>query len=124
MKRLPILLLLSIGTAVADTQDRPRTPVPEARPLMLEALRAPNGEAYGVLSGEMAEAISRQFSTTSPIQIDVVTKRRYRQAGCARLNVTFWQDGVLLPGSQQPSRQTLMFGIDYCLDGLPPRSRD
>jgi hypothetical protein len=34
----------------------------------------------------------------------------------------FWQDGVLLPGASSPRRQTIDFGINYCLDGQPPRS--
>jgi hypothetical protein len=54
--------------------------------------------------------------------IDVTTEKRYAQAGCARLNVRFWQDGVLLPGASSPRRQTMDFGINYCLDGQPPQS--
>jgi len=34
----------------------------------------------------------------------------------------FWQDGVLLPGASSPRRQTMDFGINYCLDGRPPQS--
>jgi hypothetical protein len=37
--------------------------------------------------------------------------------------VLFWQDGVHLPEAKAPRRQRIEFGIDYCLDGLPPRSR-
>ena len=54
--------------------------------------------------------------------IDVATEKRYAQTGCARLNVRFWQDGVLLPGTSVPRRQTMDFGINYCLDGQPPQS--
>lgn len=71
----------------------------------------------------MAEAISQRFQSSAPILIDVVTERRLPQAGCARLKVSFWQDDVRLPGSNAASRQTLDLGIDYCLDGQPPRPR-
>ena len=100
-----------------------RTPVPDARPVLLGALQSSDGTAHGVLVGELAEAITRHFEASSPIWIDVSTEKRYQQAGCSRLKVLFWQEGVQLPGVQAPRRQTIEFGIDYCLDGLPPRSR-
>lgn len=100
----------------------PRTPVSDARPVMLAAIQASNGEAHGVLTGDIANAISQRFGATSPIFIDVTTERRYQQPGCSRLKVSFWQDGVLLPGAKAPRKQSMEFGINYCLDGLPPKS--
>jgi len=99
-----------------------RTRVPDARPVMLAALQATDGQAHGILTGEMADAITKRFGATSPIYIDVASEKRYAQAGCSRLKVTFWQEGVLLPGAMTPRRQTMDFGIDYCLDGRPPQS--
>ena len=89
---------------------------------MLAALQASDGQAHGVLTGEMADAITRRFGATSPIFIDVTTEKRYAQPGCSRLKVTFWQGGVHLPGARTPRRQTMEFGINYCLDGRPPQS--
>ncbi|QDL38737.1 hypothetical protein [Rhodoferax sediminis] len=110
--------------AFADdsAQMYPRTPVPDARPVMLAAIQATNGEAHGVLTGDVANAISQRFGASSPIFIDVTTERRYQQPGCSRLKVLFSQDGVLLPGAPAPRKQTMEFGINYCLDGLPPKS--
>ncbi|MDR2260770.1 MAG: hypothetical protein LBE06_07560 [Azoarcus sp.] len=99
-----------------------RQEVEGAKPLMLAALRAEEGKAHGILVGEIAEAITQKFAATSPIYIDVSTLKRYRQPGCSRLNVTFWQEGVRLPRAHAPRRQTVEFGINYCLDGLPPKS--
>lgn len=102
-----------------------RTPVTDARPLMISALKAADGQARGVLRGELADAITQRFAATSPIFIDVTTEKRYSQPGCGRLKVTFWQDGVRLPNAASapsPRRQTVDFGINYCLDGLPPKS--
>lgn len=99
-----------------------RTPVPDPRPLMLAALQASDGQAHGTLTGDIADAITRRFNASSPIYIDVATERRYAQPGCARLKVTFWQEGVQLPSAAGPRRQTVEFGINYCLDGRPPRS--
>lgn len=89
---------------------------------MLSALRASDGQAHGVLAGKTADAITRRFNATSPIYIDVSTERRYAQSGCSRLKVSFWQDGVLLPRAKAPRRQTMDFSINYCLDGLPPKT--
>jgi hypothetical protein len=114
-------LLAAFATCVLADDVR-RTPVPDARPVMLAALRATDGQAHGVLTGEMADAITKRFGATSPIYIDVSTEKRYAEPGCSRLKVTFWQDGVLLPGAKTPRRQTIDFGINYCLDGRPPQS--
>lgn len=114
-----MVALLSTGAAPAQQ----RLPVPDARPLMLAAIDAPDGRAHGVLDGHLAEAITRRFDAATPIYIDVSTERRYSQPGCSRLQVRFSQDGVRLPGTDAPRRQTLDFGIDYCRDGLPPKSR-
>ncbi|MCD9026706.1 hypothetical protein LDO26_00565 [Luteimonas sp. BDR2-5] len=108
--------------ALAGIDASERAPVPDARPLLVAALRAPDGRATGVLSGALADGISQRFQASGPILIDVTTVHRYVQPGCARLNVAFWQDGVLLPGAGAPQRQTIDFGINYCLDGSPPRS--
>jgi hypothetical protein len=29
---------------------------------------------------------------------------------------------VLLPGAKAPRKQTIEFGLNYCLDGMPPKS--
>ncbi|WP_232834570.1 hypothetical protein [Rhodoferax ferrireducens] len=100
----------------------PRTPVSDARPVLLAAIQASNGEAHGMLTGDVANAITQRFGATSPIFIDVTTERRYQQPGCSRLKVLFWQDGVLLPGAKDPRKQSMEFGINYCRDGLPPKS--
>ncbi len=105
---------------IAD--DLLRAPVSDPRPVMLAALQSVDGEAHGILSGEISDALTQRFAAISPIYIDVTTEKRYAQAGCARLNVRFWQDGVLLPGASSPRRQTMDFGINYCLDGRPPQS--
>jgi len=120
--RLKLLFLLASPIAHALAEPIERTPVQDPRPLMIAAIDAPTGEAHGVLVGEIADAITRRFVATTPIYIDVTTQRRYAQAGCARLTVKFWQDGVRLPGSQSPRKQTIEFGINYCRDGRPPES--
>lgn len=117
---LPLGLAMAVSSPVATAQER--IAVSDARPLLLAAIDAPDGRAHGVLSGPMAEAITARFKATSPVYIDVSTERRYAQPGCRRLKVSFWQDGVQLPGAPGPRRQTIDFGLNYCRDGMPPRS--
>lgn len=112
--------LLAPGPSLAGTPER--TPVPDPRPLLLAALQSREGQAQGVLTGETAEAITRHFAASSPIYIDVSTLKRYAQPGCARLNVRFWQEGVKLSAEAAPRRQTIDFAMNYCMDGLPPKS--
>lgn len=99
-----------------------RVPVPNIRPLMVSAIESQTGKAHGVLTGEVADAISNKFRGTTPIYIDVSTEKRYAQPGCSRLKVKFWQDGVLLPGTSGRRKQTIEFGINYCRDGSAPKS--
>lgn len=119
---LVAMAVAAVGLTVAHAEPD-RMPVPDPRPLMLHALQSADGTAHGVLAGAFADAITARFKAGSPVYIDVTTVRRYRQPGCSRLRVLFWQDGVLLPGAKEPKRQTIDFGIDYCLDGQPPQSR-
>jgi hypothetical protein len=116
----PLGLAMVLSSFVATAQER--TAVPDARPLLLAAIDAPDGRAHGVLSGPMADAITARFKATSPVYIDVSTERRFAQQGCRRLKVSVWQDGVQLPGEPVPRLQTIDFGLNYCRDGLPPRS--
>ena len=121
--KCPVFAWLAIITGtMLDASAQERIPVQDARPLLIAAIDAPSGEAHGMLVGEIADAVTQRFKGTSPIYIDVTTVRRYAQAGCRRLNVRFWQDGVQLPGVPAPRRQTIDFGINYCRDGQPPKS--
>lgn len=122
MKAITVLVSAACALFASTSTAQERLPVRDAKQLMLSALDAPDGKAHGVLVGEVAEAISKRFNATTPIYIDVSTERRYAQAGCSRLKVSIWQDGVQLPGSPSPRHQVIDFGIDYCRDGRPPKS--
>ena len=122
MKVISIACALTTCAALAHAQAVERTAVADARPLIIAAIDSPAGIAYGVLVGDTADAITRQFKGDSPIYIDVSTERRYAQAGCSRLKVLFWQEGVWLPGAPSPRKQSIEMGINYCRDGLPPKS--
>jgi hypothetical protein len=119
MKTIAAAAAISLAGGAAAQQ---RVAVPDAQQLLVAAIDAPDGQARGVLAGELADAITTRFKSTTPIHIDVSTLKRYAQHGCRRLNVRFSQDGVQLPGTPAPRRQTIDFGINYCRDGQPPKS--
>jgi len=116
---LPLLLASALSTAAPAQQ---RVSVENAKALLVAAIDAPDGQAHGILTGPLADAITERFKATTPIYVDVSTERRYAQEGCRRLKVRFWQDGVQSPGQPAPRRQTIDFGINYCRDGMPPKS--
>lgn len=110
------------SSALAQTGLVARREVTEIKPLMIEAIDSPQGQAHGRLTGELVDAIGRQFSTSAPINVDVVTLIRYAEEGCRRLSVLIWQEGVRLRQGDPGSRQSVEFGINYCRSGLPPQS--
>lgn len=122
MKTVCIACAFSASIVIVDAYASDRMTVSDARPLVIAAIESPTGVAHGILIGDAADAITRQFNATSPIYIDVTTDRRYTQTGCSRLKVLFWQEGVLLPSAVSPRKQTIEIGINYCRDGLPPKS--
>jgi hypothetical protein len=65
---------LCVATSYRRRRANQRTPVPDARPVMLAALQASDGQAHGVLTGDVADAITQRFNATSPIFIDVTTE--------------------------------------------------
>ena len=115
-------LVLGLCLTAAEAAAQQLVPVEMLRALLVAAIDAPDGRAHGILAGDMADAITRRFGASAPVHIDVRTERRYTQAGCSRLQVRFSQDGVQLPGSTPARRQTVDIGINYCRDGLPPKS--
>ena len=122
MKVVSVAFVLTTCATFACVHPFERTPVADARPLMISAIDSPAGVASGVLIGDTAEAITRQFKGTSPIYIDVSTEYRYAQVDCSRLKVMFRQEGIVVPGATSPRTQSIEMGINYCRYGLPPKS--
>ena len=122
MKLCSVLAMAALLCGVDVAQAQHRVAVRDPKRLLIAAIDAPSGRAQGVLSGDVADAITQRFKGTTPIYIDVSTERRYAQAGCSRLKLSLWQDSVQLPGAPSPHRQVIDFGIDYCRDGQPPKS--
>ena len=120
---LGILMASIVGMSISRADDiEGRIVVSDPRALMVAAIDSPAGEAHGIMIGKMTDLISKFFSTEAPLYIDVTTQRRFTQAGCSRLKVLFSQEGVKLKDDVPPRKQTVEIGINYCRDGLPPKS--
>jgi len=115
-------MLMAASSVLAQSDLAARREVKEVRLLLLEAIDSPQGQARGRLTGELVDAIGRQYGTSAPINVDVITLVRYAQEGCRRLSVLIWQEGVRLRQGDPGSRQSVEFGINYCRSGLPPQS--
>ncbi len=100
-------------------QTTQRIAVTEIKPLL--ALAAERGAAHGVLTGPGADYVRRRFDATTPIEIDVRTLHALPQPGCARLEVTTRQRGVLEHGKR--GDQELQWQISFCSDGSFPEKR-
>ncbi len=121
----PVSPMLGLGLLLAASPapaTGSRLALEDARPLMLRALDAADGRAQGVLVGDSARSLAQHFQTSAPVLVDVVTLRHFSQPGCRRLQVTFRQEGVRLPGADLAGPRSLAFCINFCRDGQPPRS--
>lgn len=110
----------------------PRQSVESVQPLLLTAVK--QGQAFGVLVGPAAEAITNQFVSRAPINIDVTAVGDLPTPGCKRLLVDTHQDQVVdrdrstqpgVPGQQQQAKPMgLKYQISYCANGtFPPSAR-
>jgi len=125
MLKLIITLAVASIAQAAVAEGAPRLLVEEPRllrTLLVAAIDSPTGEAHGQISSDIAKMMSDRFRTTEPILIDITTERRYAQPGCRRLKIRFAQDGVVMPGASAPQNKTVDIGLNYCRDGLPPKS--
>ena len=86
--------------------------------LMVEAIR--NGRASGVMGGDIAAKFKAQFKSRAPLLVEVWTLKKYRQPGCARLEVDYEKSDV--PTPKGDTSVFLKTQINYCLDGTAPQS--
>ena len=99
MKLCSVLAMVALLCGVDVAQAQHRVAVRDPKLLLIAAIDAPSGQAQGVLSGDVADAITQRFKGTTPIYIDVSTERRYAQAGCSA------PQGQPLAGRRATARQ-------------------
>lgn len=89
------------------------------KPILVQAIDAPDGKASGVIAGPIAEKFRAITGSSDAVVVEVTTLKSFKQEGCKRLNVRLKQANV-------PTKdgKTTVFAIDYginlCRDGSPP----
>lgn len=86
--------------------------------LMVETIR--KGSAEGVMSGEIAKKFADQFRSNGTLLVNAKVLKRYKQKGCARLEVDYTKKDV--PTAKGPAAAHLNTQINYCIDGRAPDS--
>lgn len=89
------------------------------RALLMQALEAPDGQARGIIEGKEADAIHKATGVNDPVRVEVITLKRFKQAGCSRLAVKLIQ-----PNTPTKSGAKTDFALNYelnlCQNGMPP----
>ncbi|MEO1767663.1 hypothetical protein [Thiobacter aerophilum] len=90
-----------------------------AKPLLLQAIDAPDGRAQGEIVGPIADKFRETTKSSAPVMAEVTTIKSFKQEGCKRLNVRLTQANV-------PTKdgKLVEFAVNYelnlCRDGSPP----
>ena len=119
MRHAALFLIATLPVAGAALE-RGRTE-DDLRGFLFAALQSPDGRSGGVLAGRVPTLMGSMFSTSAPLRVDVSTLRKYRERGCARLNVKFSQAAVVESKDTAPADKVFAVQMNYCLDGRPPK---
>ena len=77
-----------------------------------------NGHIEGVMIGDMAEHLTREFRSTGPLLVQAKIVKSLPQEGCKRIEVIYTKKGVTTPKGLTDA--ILKMKLNYCLDGSPP----
>lgn len=113
-------LILALVLLAQDAMARQN--VTSLRPLFIEAIK--KGSSEGTLVSNDAKVMARIFGSTSPILLDVKRIGSHKEPGCARLQVTTSQAGVIerdKEGKILPAKnQRMEYEINFCESGRFP----
>jgi hypothetical protein len=90
-----------------------------AKPLLLQAIDAPDGRAQGEIVGPIADKFRETTKSTAPVMAEVTTIKSFKQDGCKRINLRLKQANVMTKEGK-PVEFIVDYGINLCRDGSPP----
>lgn len=94
-------------------------PAAAEEPLAVFARAIGDGQAQGQLTGAMAQRWKAVTKSDRPITISAKVLSRFKQVGCARLDVQMRQEEVpLRSGGTAPFQSK--WQLNVCVDGTPP----
>lgn len=90
-----------------------------AKPLLLQAIDAPDGRAQGEIVGPIADKFRETTKSSAPVMAEVTTIKSFKQEGCKRLNMRLKQANVPTKDGKT-AEFAIDYGINLCRDGSPP----
>ena len=90
-----------------------------AKPLLLQAIDAPDGRAQGEIVGPIADKFRETTKSSAPVMAEANTIKSFKQEGCKRLNLRLKQANVMTKEGK-PVEFAVDYGINLCRDGNPP----
>ena len=104
------MVLMSVAHAAEYTS---------TKPLLLQAIDAPDGRAQGEIVGPIADKFREATKSSAPLMAEVTTIKGFKQEGCKRLNLRLKQANVMTREGK-PAEFAVDYGINLCRDGSPP----
>ena len=90
-----------------------------AKPLLLQAIDAPDGRAQGEIVGTIADKFRETTKSSAPVMAEVTTIKSFKQEGCKRLNVRLTQANVPTKDGKL-AEFAVNYELNLCRDGSPP----
>lgn len=115
MKTRKALLIVSGMLLTVASQASEYT---NTKPLLQQAIDAPDGRSKGVLIGTVADKIARTTGSSAPVLAEVTTIKSFKREGCKRLNLRVSQANVPTKGGRKVVF-AMDYGINLCRDGSP-----
>jgi hypothetical protein len=91
------------------------------KPLLLEAIDAPGGQAAGIVTGPLAGFFRQTTRSQSPIVATVTTTGSFKQPGCKRLNLHLKQGDVQTASGEMRNFE-VSYGLNLCRNGEAPQA--
>jgi len=92
---------------------------PNIKPLLIEAIDAPDGKSEGVVTGPLAGFFRQTTGSQQPVIATVTTVASFDQPGCKRLNLHLKQAGVQTISGEKKDFD-VNYGFNLCRDGNAP----
>lgn len=90
------------------------------QPLSVFSRAIGEGQATGQIGGTMATRWQEMTRSSEPVTITAKVLKRFKQEGCARLEVEMGQEKVpLKDGGFAPF--STKWALNVCVDGMPPK---
>ncbi len=115
-----VFLPTSIFIGIFSWQAMAEMPTyPNIKPLLIEAIDAPDGKSGGVVTGPLTGFFRQTTGSQQPVIATVTTVAKFDQPGCKRLNLHLKQPGVQTTSGEKKDFD-VNYGFNLCRNGDAP----